>query len=340
MTGGVEVLAGTTEDETAAASSASVTQGEPELAAVNIEQPLSSSTTSELPTPPRLPRWYPVRCNGQPVYHGNPEALGWVLDSVGHSAAVIGSGAFLGTALLRLAKAAAGCAVDPLPGTNIIPKCNNRIYGIRPSSLLTTYTIVVGVCSAVFLPLMGAMVDYTRHRRLIGRCLSVAFCIPLLAQVFLLSESTWLYVAALQVVVAFVGWAQTMVTYAYLPELTNSPKRLTQYTRSFTVISFTAMVLYLVVTVGIAKAGGFSGDTIATARLGTGISFLVSCVFLYLAWGHLMQRRPPARDLTEGQSLWTAGFIQVYRTIIHIYRHLPALKWFYLSISFIDAGVK
>ena len=44
--------------------------------------------------------------------------------------------------------------------------------------------------------------------------------------------------------------------------------------------------------------------------------------------------------LPEGHSLWTAGFIQVYRFSINIYRHLPALKWFYLSIALIDAGVK
>lgn len=333
------VEARATDDEAAAV--AAVADGEAAAVvigddAVELEQ--SRSLPDDFPP---LPRWYPVRCRtGQPVYHGNPEGLGWVLDLVGHSVANIASGAFVGTAMLHLAKEAAGCAVDPIPGTNEIPPCDNRIYGIRPSSLLTTYTIIVGVLSAALLPLMGAMVDYTRHRRLIGRCLSGAFCVPLLAQIFLLSEATWLYVAALQVVIAFVGWAQTMVTYAYLPELTNSRERLNQYTRSFTVISFSSMVLFLLVTVGIAMAGGFSDDTVATARLGSGISFLVSCMCLYLAWGHLMQRRPPSRDLPEGQSVWTAGFIQVYRTSIKIYRHFPALKWFYLSVSSIDAGVK
>lgn len=302
--------------------------------------------SSPTPTNPPLPRWYPVRCcsssgnNGKPVYHGNPEALGWAMDIVGRSAAFIGSGAFLGTALLRLAKESVGCAVEPLDDSGSIPACDERLFGIlRPSSLLTTYTIVVGMVSAALLPLLGAVVDYTPHRRLIGRCFSVTFCVLLLPQIAIGPE-TWLAVAILQIGVAFVGWAQSMVTYAYLPELTDSAERLSGYTQSYTVLSFSSMVIYIVVTVGVASAAGFADDTVATARLGMAIAFVISCVFLSAAWGSLMQKRPAARTLSDGQSLWTAGFIQVYRTSIHVYHHLPALKWFYLSIALIDAGVQ
>jgi hypothetical protein len=161
----------------------------------------------------QLPRWYPYY-RGKPVYHGNGEALGWALDAIGRAVPFIGSGAFLGTALLRLAKQAAGCEIDPPPGSNKVPDCDQRVYGIRPSSLLTTYTMVVGVLSAVLLPFMGAIVDYTPHRRQIGRCLSVMFCILLFPQIFLTSH-TWFPIAIIQIFVAFVGWAQTNVTYAY-----------------------------------------------------------------------------------------------------------------------------
>jgi hypothetical protein len=159
-----------------------------------------------------LPRYYP-RWRGKPVYHGNQEALGWALDAVGRAVAFIGAGAFLSTALLRLAKEAAGCEVDPPPGSNKVPDCDGRVYGIRPSSLLTTYTIVVGVVSATLMPFMGAIVDYTPHRRKTGRWLSVIFCVFLFPQIFL-NSNTWFAVAILQIFVAFVGWAQTMVTYA------------------------------------------------------------------------------------------------------------------------------
>lgn len=299
----------------------------------------SSGAAAAAAAAPALPAWYPKRCcTGQPIYHGNAEALGWALDSVGRSAAFIGSGAFLGTALIQLAKESLGCETEADENGNV-PDCEGRVYGIfRPSSLLTTYTVVVGVISAALLPLIGAMVDYTSHRRLLGRWMSVFFTVLLFPQIFL-SDKTWFAVAVLQIGVAFIGWAQTMVTYAYLPELTSSEERLNQYTQSFTVISFGSMVVYLIVTVGIATVAGFSDDDVDVARLGTGISCGLCAVFLYLAWGPLLQRRPPARLLPPGQSLWTAGFVQVYHTIIRIYRELPALKWFYVFIAFVDAGV-
>ena len=291
---------------------------------------------------PPLPRWYPlIRKDGQwqPIFYGNGEALGWAFDSVGRSSAFIGSGAFLGTALLLLAKEAAGCSIEKDPLTNEIPECDERIFGIRPSSLLTTYTMVTGLLSAAMLPLMGAMLDYTPYRLWFGRFLSALFCVLMMPLIFI-SSKTWVMVAVFQVFVAFVGWAQTMVTYSYLPELTDSTERLNDYNQSFTVFSFSSMVLYLIVTTGIANFAGWSDNTVATARLGTSIALGIAVVFLSLAWGSLMQKRPAAHTLREDQSLWTAGFIQVYRTIGYICRQLPALKWFYVSLMFIDAAIQ
>jgi len=286
---------------------------------------------------PSVSLWHPM-WRGQPVYHGNAEALGWALDSVGRSVAFIGAGAFLSTALLRLAKEAAGCETEAPPGSNTIPECNERVYGIRPSSLLTTYTIVVGIVSAILMPLIGAVVDYTPHRLAVGQWLSVVFCVMLVPQIFI-NENTWFAVALIQIGVAFAGWMQTMVTYAYLPELSNSVERLNRYTQSFTMLSFGSMVLYLAGVVGVSSLAGFGDDDIATARLGQSVSFCVSSVMLYLSWGRLLKKRPAARTLPPGKSLWTAGFIQVYHTSIHIYKYLPSLRWFYISVALIDAGV-
>jgi len=100
---------------------------------------------------PCLPTW--------PLYQGNREALGWALDGAARSIQFIGAGAFLSTSLLRMAKEAAGCETEPPPGETVISECNETIYGIKPSSLLTTYTMVVGVASSAMLPLMGAVID-------------------------------------------------------------------------------------------------------------------------------------------------------------------------------------
>jgi MFS transporter, UMF1 family len=80
-------------------------------------------------------------------------------------------------------------------------------------------------------------------------------------------------------------------------------------------------------------------DDVATARLAQSISLVVNTMLLYIAWFSLLKPRPPLRQIPAGQRLSTAGFIQIYHTCIHIYKHLPALKWFYVSVSFVDAGI-
>jgi MFS transporter, UMF1 family len=185
---------------------------------------------------------------------------------------------------------------------------------------------------------MGAFVDYTDKRLLLGKIASVSFCCLLVPPIFISSEM-WFAVAICLLAAAFVGWVQTMVTYAYLPELTDSEQHLTQYTQSFSILQFASMVLLLVVVIGISTVAGFGNDDVATARLAQSISLVLNTVLLYIAWLRLFQRRPPLRQIPAGQTLFTAGFIQIYGTCIHIFQHLPALKWFYVSVSFIDAGI-
>ncbi|GAX11164.1 hypothetical protein FisN_9Hh258 [Fistulifera solaris] len=277
-----------------------------------------------------LPWWYPYRRHHQPIYHGNPEALGFALDSVGRSIGFIGAAGFLGTALLQLAQREVGCLEEA-------EECEGRLFGIlRPSSLLTTYTIVVGIVSATMLPFLGAVVDYTSHRRKVARGTSITICVLMMPQIYL-NQQTWMMVAALQMVVAFTGWAQTMVSHAYLPELTDREDRLNEYTKSFTIINFTSMVLYLATVIGVASWWNL-GD-VGTAQLAMAVALIVMIPLLSVAWGPLLQPRPPARVLPPGQSLWSAGFVQIYHTGRYIHKNLPTLRWFYTAVAFLDAGI-
>lgn len=286
-------------------------------------------------THPSSNGWYPSLW-GKPVYGGNAEALAWVLDSMGRAVAFICSAAFLGTALLKLARQAAGCATDIDPDTGVLPECLERVYGLRPSSLLTTYTVIVGIVSATLLPIVGAIVDTTDCRLEIGQWSSIVFCSLLIPQISI-GEATWEAVALLQLVIAVIGWAQTMVTYAYLPELTDDQVILNQYTQSFTTATFSTMVVFLGFVVGVAGVMGW-GD-IATARLGQSVAVLVSSVLLYVAWYRLFQPRPAARPRSENRPIWKDGFYQVTKTARKIVKHWPAVKWFYISIALVDAGV-
>lgn len=302
------------------------------------------------------------------MYGGNTEALGWALDSTARGIVFIGSGAFLGPALLQLAReAASSCENDSSPSNATALNATNatgcsgedepRVYGIRPSSLLTTYTMVVGIVSSVLLPIVGAVVDTTPHRRLLGRALSTAFCLLVFPQIFL-SSSTWFAIAILHLLEAFVGWAQTLITYSYLPELTDSETQLTSFTQSFTIVNYASMVLYLAVIVGISSVSEIRGDLVATAQLGQAVSFAVASLLLLYAWGcggptssasskrccrswGLFRTRPAAHGRPESvHSLWTSGFVQVYRTVWLLYHSYRALLWFFVSIAFVDAAVQ
>ena len=105
-----------------------------------------------------------IRCEAPPLENSS-EATGWAMDAAAR-APLNQAGTFVGTALLRLATEDAGCT---RPAT-----CENTVYGLKPSSLLTMTTAVVGIAGALLMPVFGAVVDHTRYRKLVA---SVSACI-------------------------------------------------------------------------------------------------------------------------------------------------------------------
>ena len=207
---------------------------------------------------------------------------------------------------------------------------------------------IVNVFSASLMPLIGAMVDTTPYRRLLGRISAAIFCSVIFTGIFV-SEETWFAIAILQIVMGFTAWFQAMVVYSYLPELTKDEAVLNEYTRKFATLAYTSMVLYLAVVTGAAGALGHMADNdenksslddeIATARIAQSVSFIVCSIGETLSWGFLFQKRPVIRKYEAGQSVWTQGFRQVGKTYVEIYKHYPRLKWFYLAVCFCDAAL-
>jgi hypothetical protein len=92
-------------------------------------------------------------CCNRPPFEGNKQALGWALDSIATTIAFVGAGAFLATALIKIAKDEAGCQIEKLPGESKLPDCNKKVYGLKPSSLLSTFATVLGLVAAISMPL-------------------------------------------------------------------------------------------------------------------------------------------------------------------------------------------
>ena len=70
------------------------------------------------------------------------------------------------------------------------------------------------------------------------------------------------------------------------------------------------------------------------------VAFVISAVLFYVSWWLLLDERMAMHELPQGQSLWGAGFRQVYHTFIKIWKHYQGLKWFYISICFGDAAIQ
>ena len=325
-----------------------------------------------------LPKCYPT-WKGKPIYDGNPEVLGWTLISVAESIQHVGSGAFFATTMLRLASDAVVCHAQQaqlldISNATVVELCGPTFGSINPSSLLSMYAIIVGIVSTTFLPLLGAIVDYTKHRRLVGRISSTLFVLFQIPSI-LLNKNNYPMILSFHVIAILIGWIQMSMLFAYLPELTSCEKKLASYTRSITIWTFSATIIYLLSVVGFVTIIGKGGDDVFTSMVGMATSFGINAIFSALAWGFLLGKRGALHErpvipttttrtevvtshsedeeeagaassieeevvVTRSRSLYAIGFIQLWGTAKHIVHNYRSLKWFYVSTAFSEAGLQ
>lgn len=126
------------------------------------------------------------------------------------------SNIFLSTSLIFLASKEAGCLNEE--GDELLDECNEKVFGFKPVSLISNIAIISGVLSALFMPIAGAMIDYTPYRRQVGICVVTLMVLIQGVQVGTVS-STWFAMAILQAVAGFLYQVQVLAVYAYLPDI-------------------------------------------------------------------------------------------------------------------------
>jgi MFS-type transporter involved in bile tolerance (Atg22 family) len=129
--------------------------------------------------------------------------------------AVVMSNIFLSTSLIYLANDDAGCLDDE---DEVIDNCDARVYGQSPAALVANIAVFSGLLSALLMPLVGAMVDYTPHRRNIGVWVAALIILIQAVQIATL-PATWFAMAILQGIAGFLYQMQVLATYAYLPDI-------------------------------------------------------------------------------------------------------------------------
>jgi len=259
------------------------------------------------------------------------EARGYNWLGVGRGP-IIMSNLLLSSALLQLANEAAGC--DEITETETV-SC--KIYGFRPSSLISNIAIIAGLMSAFTMPIIGAMIDYSSHRRNIG-IFSAGLMILIQAIQIGIGGSTWFAMALLQAIAAFIYQVQILATYAYLPDISGivGEKSMTNYTSIWMITQFATGLAFLLVVGIIATLVGFT--SVQTGQLSQGLNVLCSGSVFFLGW-RLLPNVPTLQVKPEGQSYFTAGFSKIWKTTKGINSEYGgSVRWYFLAVVFGEAG--
>jgi MFS-type transporter involved in bile tolerance (Atg22 family) len=112
-------------------------------------------------------------------FQGVTEAKGYAILGTARGAVVM-SNIFLSTSLIYLASEEAGCIDE---NGEAIPDCENTVHGFRPPSLIANIAVISGLLSALFMPFIGAIVDYTPYRRATGIIAAILIILIQSAQV-------------------------------------------------------------------------------------------------------------------------------------------------------------
>lgn len=247
----------------------------------------------------------------------------------------MGAAVFVSTALLKLAKEAAGCETESPNNDDayVVPECNEKIFGMRPTSLLTNIVMISGLASASLMPLVGSLIDHTPYRRMVGRVSAICLAFLIFLQIYALRYA-WFLAAVIQVAVAFLYSVHLCAVYAYLPELTHNTETLVAYTSRFTAAQYGASVAFLLTMVGILRIAGIGyGQEVLAAQVSQTSVFLLVSVFFGIAWSGLFKKREASQSVPEGTTLINAGFVKLFRTAREISTYHRALKWFLVSAA-------
>lgn len=280
--------------------------------------------------------------DNDPSERGAPdaEATAWAMDAAAKGPLNM-SGVFLGTSLLRLATEAAAAGAKSSTASADDGAGPPRVFGLLPSSLLTAASVVVTLAAALLMPIFGAVLDYTKHRRTVGTTTAVLILLINGAQTFV-SARTWPWMLLLQIVFNFLFVVHTTVVLAYLPDLTPDEDELARYTSWFSVVHFLVVAAFVIVVLTGTSLVGAADATLYTARFSHALSFVVSSPLLLYAWTRLFRPRPALHDPPAGRSVWTAGFVELASTgrrVLGRRTLYPGLRWFMVSLLFApDAG--
>eukprot|EP00751_Fragilariopsis_kerguelensis_P024285 CAMPEP_0170866430 /NCGR_PEP_ID=MMETSP0734-20130129/22039_1 /TAXON_ID=186038 /ORGANISM="Fragilariopsis kerguelensis, Strain L26-C5" /LENGTH=442 /DNA_ID=CAMNT_0011243169 /DNA_START=42 /DNA_END=1366 /DNA_ORIENTATION=+ len=275
------------------------------------------------------------RCD---VYNGNVDAIGLSWLAIGRGMLIM-SNIFLATSLLWLAKNAAGCDMDVPPDNTKANLCDKSIHGMKADTFITNIAMISAILAALFMPICGAIVDYTPHRKLVGIITAIVLIVIQAVQIGT-TEQTWFPMGVLQAIAAFIYQLQVVVVFAYLPDIARDVGELTmtRFSSRFSAVQYFSSVIFLVIVTAISLGLGSKSSDVLTGQISQGLNTVTSIILFGTGWSRLTQR-PAVRELPEGHSLLLQGFRQIWNTAKSVQRQYKhGLRWFLLAVVFAEAS--
>ena len=297
-----------------------------------------------------------------------PSAWPFAIDSSASGTNAM-SNPFLGAALLSLA-ARSGSAADSALEDVGDPTITFLLVQMKASSLLAFMSAISGVLCAMFMPLFGAVVDHTAHRKTIAVLSALALVLINAFQAGISAEADWRKIATLQIMAGWFFLVHFTSKASYLPEMEDeaaplsgsssssaaapsSPSRtsstVSRVSSLSTGVSFFAQFLFLAFCIAFsalfappplasdssafqaAKADAF------TASISQLTTAALSSVLYAYAWWRLPSR-PPLHSLPPNSRLLTAGFSKLSSTLRALRSDRPALAAFLVVTALSEAG--
>jgi len=266
-------------------------------------------------------------------FQDNTKAKSYGLLGTGRGAVVM-SNIFMSTSLIYLSHEAANCVT---PEETLMEQCQTKVYGFLPSSLIPNIAVITGVAAALFMPFIGAVVDYTPYRRATGIASALLIGLIQAAQIYTVSE-TWFPMAMLQAIAGFVYQVQVLASYAYLPDIASDVKQdvMTNFVSKFVMLQYFSQSSFLLIVVVISII--LRMNSVVTAQVSQGIN----CFWILITWGigwYIMPSASQRRTVPEGSHVLIVGFTQTFHTMKLVgTKFKKGMLWFFLAVIFAEAG--
>ena len=258
------------------------------------------------------------------------EIFGWAMYDCANSAfsTTVGT-VFLGPYVASLARTAAEAA-----GTSTVSFLG---IPVAPDSFLP-YCISFSVgMQVLFLPILGAVADYSHLRKQMMQVFATIGAIATILM-FLLTGNLW-WLGGVLFIVANLAFGAAMVFYnAYLPDIASEEERdrVSSYGWAMGYMGGGILLALNLAFYIFSEDLGVPGDLAVRINLASaGIWWLG---FSFITWGRLRPRHA-ARQLPAGESYATIGFKQLRKTIGEV-KHFPETLKFLLAYFLYNDGIQ